>query len=257
MYLIEMLRRGPLSEGLFPCFLLLLCSFPSAAQVWPIRHTHDHVQGLEVSEQWFWISAVDRRAKTGWVWRVDRRTLKTVAERDITQGSLYHPGGMQVSGGRLWVPLAEYRAHSRARILELDALTLAERRSFAVDDHIGALATDGKSILLGANWDGRRIYRWNMGGSLLAVVDNPQLWSIQDMKWAGETIFAGGEGLGIQKGHCLLQQLDPETLKVLRASRLSASPCYTREGLAIYGGRFFFLPEDEPNSRIYLMEAPR
>ena len=158
------------------------------AQPWPVRHTHDHVQGLDISERWFWISAVDRRTKTGWIWRVDRRTLRTVAERNITDGARYHPGGLQAAGGSVWVPVAEYRPSSTARILELDALTLVEKGAFAAADHVGAVATDGKSWILGANWDARKLYRWNLRGEVLSVADNPQPLAIQDMKLAGGVI---------------------------------------------------------------------
>jgi len=219
---------------------------------WPIRHNHDHVQGLDVNERWFWISAVDRRTKTGWVWRVDRQSLRTVAERNISQGALYHPGGLQVSGSSLWIPIAEYRANSSARILELDAMTLAERRSLAVPDHIGAVATDGKTFVLGANWDARKLYRWNLDGKLLETHDNPGTLAIQDMKWSGGVIYAGG----LDKKACRVDQLDPATLTLLRSSTPGPDRCYTEEGMAIFSGRFFFLPADEPNSRIYALSIP-
>ena len=235
---------------------ILWQGLPATAQVWPIRHRHDHVQGLDVSAEWFWISAVDRRTKTGWVWRVDRRTLQTVAERNITQGALYHPGGLHVSGSSLWVPIAEYRPRSSARILELDAMTLAERRSFPVKDHIGSVATDGKAVVLGANWDARRIYRWSLAGELLAVTDFPRALAIQDMKWIEGVLYAGGVGLGSEKGRCLLAELDPSTLAVLRQSQMGPEICYTNEGMALFAGRFFFLPEDEPSSRIYVTPPP-
>lgn len=233
-----------------------LCA-PCPAQIWPIPHTHDHVQGLEVSSAWFWISAADRREKTGWIWRVDRRTLRTVVERELTQGELYHPGGLQVAGTSLWVPLAEYRPSSNSVILELDAMTLKERRSFRVQDHIGAVATDGRTRLLGVNWDARLIYRWNMGGDLVEAVPNPTPLAIQDMKWIDGALWAGAVGRSVSQGQCVLAKFDPSTLVLQRGSVLGGSLCYTREGMALYGGRFFFLPEDEPNSRVYAMGAPR
>jgi len=230
---------------------LLACC--AAAQPWPIRHDHDHVQGLDVSADWFWISAVDRRNKSGWIWRVDRRTLETVAERNLTQDALYHAGGFQVSGESLWIPIAEYRRESSARILEIDAMTLAERRSFAVSDHIGAVATDGRSVVA-ANWDARKIYRFSLEGELLKTVNFAEPLAIQDMKWIDGKIVAGGAGIGAHKGECLLYELDPATLAVVRWSSQLESICYTHEGMAFFGGRFFFLPEDEPESRIYVRE---
>lgn len=236
--------------------VVLLLASPAVAQVWPIAHHHDHVQGLDVDADWFWISAVDRRTRTGWVWRVDRRTMRTVAERNITDGPRYHPGGLQVSGNSLWVPLAEYRAYSTTRVLELDKITLAQRRSFLVEDHIGSVATDGRSFLVGANWEARQIYRWNMGGELLETITHRQPLSIQDMKWVRGVIYAGGVGLGPVQDQCLLHQVDPTTFGLLRGSSLKAGVCYTHEGMALFGGRFFFLPEDEPKSRVYSLGTP-
>jgi hypothetical protein len=224
-------------------FAALLLQAPS----WPIYHTHDHVQGLDVDRHWFWISAVDRRTKTGWIWRVDRRTLRTAAERNITQGALYHPGGLQVAGGSLWVPLAEYRPRSTSRVLELDPLTLAEHRSFAVDDHLGAVATDGRTFILGANWDARRFYRWTLTGQRIDAVDNPGPLAIQDLKWIDGKLYAGG----LVERKCRLEQLDPQTFAPVRSLRLPGGVCYTHEGMALFDGHFYFLPEDEPNSRIY------
>jgi hypothetical protein len=227
--------------------LLLVPAAPEDS--WPIAHTHDHVQGLDVNREWFWISAVDRRTRSGWVWRVDRRTLRTAAERELTQGPLYHPGGLQVWGDSLWIPIAEYRRQSTSRILELDALTLAERRSFPVEDHIGSTATDGRTFVLGANWDARRFYRWTLDGQLRQTIDSPSPLAIQDMKWVNKALYAGG----LVNKNCRLDQLDPETLAPLRSLPLPSGRCYTHEGMALWDGRFYFLPEDEPASRIYAM----
>jgi hypothetical protein len=222
---------------------------------WPLRHNHGHVQGLDVTAGWFWVSAVDRRTKTGWVWRVDRRSLQTVAERNIAQGTLYHAGGLQVVGDILWVPIAEYRPSSSSRILELDAITLAERRSFPVADHIGAVATDGKTAILGGNWDGSRIYRWSMTGEQLGATDFTPALPSEDMKWIGPVLYIGGITPGAKT--CVVDQLDPRSLAFVRRFDQSLGKCYSREGMALFGDRFFFLPEDEPRSRIYVREIPR
>ena len=226
-----------------------------AEESWALRHNHGHVQGIDVSVRWFWVSAVDRRTKTGWVWRVDRRTLQTAAERNIAQGTLYHAGGLQMAGNSLWVPIAEYRPHSSSRILELDAITLAERRSFPVADHIGAVATDGKTAILGANWAGSQIYRWGMTGEQLRVTNFSPALPSEDMKWIGSVLYVGGIAPGTKT--CVVDQLDPYSLAFIRRFDQSFGTCYSREGMAVFGGRFFFLPDDEPRSRIYVREVPR
>jgi len=227
----------------------LLLGQAGEPESWAITHTHDHVQGLEVSQEWFWISAVDRRTKTGWVWRVDRRTLRTAAERDITQGSLYHPGGLQVAGGSLWTAVAEYRARSSSRVLELDPMTLDERRGFAVPDHIGSVATDGRTFILAANWDARQFYRWTLDGKTLESRANPGRLRIQDMKWIDGRLYAGG----LTVENCPLEELDPRTFQSVRSIALPGDLCYTHEGMAIYDRHMYFLPEDEPRTRVYRM----
>ncbi len=235
--------------------LLLLAAGLRAEESWALPHAHGHVQGLDVNDRWFWVSAVDRRSRTGWVWRVDRRTLRTAAERNIAQGALFHPGGFQVAGTSLWVPVAEYAPHSSARILELDAMTLAERRSFAVPDHIGAVATDGASAILGADWDGSTIYRWSLTGETLGTTRFSPAIPSEDMKWVGPALYIGGVVPGTKT--CVVDVLDPRTLVLQRRIDQSAGRCYSREGMAVFGGRFFFLPEDEPNSRVFVREIPR
>ena len=170
---------------------------------------------------------------------------------------MYHPSGFQVAGRSLWIAIAEYRANSSATVMELDALSLEVQRSFLVRDHIGAVATDGRTAVLGANWDARRIYRWTLGGTQVAASPNPNFLAIQDMKWIGGVLYASGVGLGPNKGQCLLQQVDPLTLAPLKGSDLKGEICFTREGMAVYAGRFFFLPEDEPDSKIYMVGAAR
>src|SRR5262245_21339386 len=132
--------------------LLGALRLPAQTQMWLLPHRHDHVQGLDVNDRWFWVSAADRRTKTGWVWRIDRQTGQTVTEREISRSTRFHPSGFQVAGGSLWIAVAEYRPESSAEVLELDALSLEVKRSFLVRDHIGAVATDGRTSVLGANW---------------------------------------------------------------------------------------------------------
>ncbi|HEY2840271.1 MAG TPA: DUF6454 family protein, partial [Pirellulales bacterium] len=136
-------------------------------QSWPIDHATHHVQGLAATADTFWISSVDRATKSGYVYRVDRKTLRVEKEERLAIGDQFHPGGMQLVGGRLWIPLAEYRAKSSSTILALDPTTLARLASFTLDDHIGALAADGRGRLYAGNWDCRLIYVLDEKGKVL------------------------------------------------------------------------------------------
>ena len=128
-------------------------------------------------------------------------------------------------------------------------MTLAQRRSFATPDHIGSVATDGRTFVLGANWDARKFYRWDLDGKLLESRDNPSPLAIQDMKWSGGVVHAGG--IDKKAKICRREELAAASLAVLRSFIPGRDRCYTEEGMAIFGGRFFFLPEDEPHTRVY------
>ena len=143
------------------------------AESWHIDHATYHVQGLCVSEDSFWISSVERREHNGWVFRVDRPTLRVVQRRRLVFGPQYHPGGMQQVNGNLWVPVAEYRPRSSTSLVRLDAQTLKTKRTLALDDHIGALAADNRGTLYAANWDSRQFYVLDERGTVIKRVDNP------------------------------------------------------------------------------------
>ena len=43
------------------------------------------------------------------------------AERELAFDVQFHPGGIDVAGDALWVPVAEYRPRSTTTIIKLDA----------------------------------------------------------------------------------------------------------------------------------------
>jgi hypothetical protein len=70
-----------------------------------------------------------RYARTqGYIHQFDRRSGKFQRRLEITDGVRYHPGGMAMHGGSIWVPVAEYRANSSAVLVEIDKQTLTIRR---------------------------------------------------------------------------------------------------------------------------------
>ncbi|MDQ4504161.1 DUF6454 family protein [Sinomonas sp. ASV322] len=125
-----------------------------------------------------------------------------VADVPVGDGDAYHPGGIDVAGGVLWVPVAEYRAESRSIVYTLDLGTLEPTARFTVADHVSWLAADSTAgELYGASWGSRRFYRWRLDG--LAVKDGgrePEAWGnpsafvdFQDAQYdgAGRLIAAG------------------------------------------------------------------
>ena len=97
-----------------------------------------HVQGVDVDADFIYVTSVDKQGHRGYLHKFTRAG-RLVASVDLTEGARFHPGGIALDGESLWVPLAEYKADSSTRILELDKTTLAPKSSFVVRDHIGAV----------------------------------------------------------------------------------------------------------------------
>lgn len=223
---------------------------------WHIDHPTHHVQGLAVRDDWFWLTSVQGDADLGWVYRVDRRTLKVVAQRRLVNAAQIHPGGIQLVGRALWVPLAEYRPKSTATILRLDAVTLMTTASFTVDDHIGAIAFDGKDRLYAANWDSRQIYTFDTMGKQLDVINNPTDVRFQDMEYHDGVLLGIGRAEVDGKRLGTVVAIDPESREVvdhwlLMGTTRGGDSNFGREGFSLWGDSFFALPEDGPDTTVY------
>lgn len=97
----------------------------------------------------------------------------------VGDGEAYHPSGVDFTGGRLWVPVGEYRSHSRSLVYTLDPVTLELVQRFEVDDHITWLVSDpDQGALYGASWGSRRMYRWrrSVGADGRPAAGEPEAW---------------------------------------------------------------------------------
>jgi hypothetical protein len=230
-------------------------------QEWAIGLPPHHVQGLAVSERNYWVSTVDRRERKGWVFRLDRDSLKVVASRELTDGSRYHPGGIQVAGGALWVPVAEYRSRSSTTVLKLDPTTFETLSSFEWDDHLGAIASNAKGALYAANWDARVIYYLDETGKLIEKRDNTTGVAYQDIEYYDGLLFGCGQATIDGKRVAVVDALEPATLELkiryaLQGGEAAGERNFAREGFAKFGEDFFVLPEDGPQSAIYRFSLP-
>lgn len=87
-----------------------------------------------------------------------------LTDRLLGEGDIYHPGGIDYDGRRLWVPVSEYRPDSRAIVYTVDPGAMTAKEALRFDDHIGAVAFDrSRGELRGFSWGSRRSYRWRMG----------------------------------------------------------------------------------------------
>lgn len=91
-------------------------------------------------------------------------------QRDIVlgEGDMYHPGGIDVDGRSLLVPVAEYRPNSRAVVYRIDLASLTVRPAFRVSDHVGGVVADPVTHqIYGVSWGSRTFYTWTGTGRQL------------------------------------------------------------------------------------------
>ena len=67
-----------------------------------------HVQGLAMTEDIFYATSIDRENNRGWLFTVNRDTLALVEQKELTEGTLTHPGGIELDETYLWIPNPEY-----------------------------------------------------------------------------------------------------------------------------------------------------
>lgn len=215
--------------------------------------TLDHPQGLTASADgttWY-VSSVLREAKKGVLATFRAADGSLLRQVEVQDGPRYHPGGLGRLGDTLWLPVAEYRRASTSVVQARDAATLAIRSSFAVDDHIGAVAVTSQG-LIGCNWDARVFYGWSTDGRQTQRIEHLGAARYQDLHWMGDALLAGGllgeSGVIDRLGW---PSLDLEERIVVGTT--DRGVVLTHEGLAISGDEVLLMPEDDP-SRVFVHE---
>ncbi|GAA1303999.1 DUF6454 family protein [Pseudonocardia xinjiangensis] len=122
------------------------------------------------------------------------RTGKLLKDVVLGHGDVYHPGGIDLHGNDLWVPVAQYRPGSTAEIDRVDIRTLEVTRAFTVDDHIGGIVYDASTgHLVGNNWGSRTFYEWTPSGKPVTTWKNPEnLVDFQDCQYVPKGKMACG-----------------------------------------------------------------
>lgn len=216
----------------------------------PLAFDTYHVQGLDLTERFYFLTSVDTKKRRAWLFKIDKKSGHLCSKKDLTDDLLIHPGGMQYDGQSLWVPNAEYTRESRTKIHDIDPNDLQIRKSFEVDDHIGAIASDGKSRLYGVNWDAKDFYTWDFDGIQLKKIASPTSAAYQDIKfYAGKLICSGH-----RNGRSVIDVIDPKTWSLAKRINLPRDSWKTnlsREGMA-FDGNLYFLPDDGPDSHILI-----
>ena len=210
-----------------------------------------HVQGIVVDGDHLYVTSVDRDAHKGLLSEFSLPSGKLTRTVEIQQGDLYHPGGLDHDATSLWIPVAEYRANSRAVIQRRSKKTLELLSSFEVPDHIGALALSPESVYL-VNWDARDFYNYSLAGRLLSKSPNPNETRYQDIKFREGVVVTSGLHPKPTPGGAV-EWLKPETLAATRKLDFQLTDRgtpYNNEGMDLVGDRLYLLPEDSP-SRLF------
>jgi len=218
--------------------------------------TH-HVQGLAVTDDAYYVSSVDREGQQGWLFQVDRESLSLLDSRELTKGALIHPGGIHMDGTYLWIPNAEYDRDGPTEILQLDPGTLETVGAFAVDDHIGLIASDGVDRLYGANWDSLSFYVWDWDGNLIEKVDGPTRVKYQDCEFLDSLLVCGGQK---SRKRGAIDFLDPDSWTLvdsIAVGETGLGHSLAHEGLSLSGETVYLLPEDGPDSEVLLYRLCR
>ncbi len=237
-----------------------------------------HTQGLALAGDTLFVSCVAKHDKRAYVYRFSMQELRKHAQgnldevnwevRDLTRGELYHPSGLDIDGGCVWVAVAEYHPSPAKSILVcLDPFTMQEISSFEVKDHIGALAAFSDKVV-GANWDTKKFYVWDKQGKLLAAGKSPLGFAAQDCKaLAKDQMLCGGTHSlwGPLFGKARISSLNIESASVenwpvqmsIRTRLKSAEGLpITNEATGFYGQKFYFIPDDFPRPRLYIYRIP-
>lgn len=127
-------------------------------------------------------------------------------ERDIVlgEGDMYHPGGLDVDGQYLYLPVAEYRPNSAAMIYRIDLTTYDAEKLFTVRDHIGGVVLDQETgHLVGQSWGSRRFYDWTIDGKQKRFwLNDNHFLDYQDCEYVAsrKALCSGITGLPAQPG---------------------------------------------------------
>ena len=225
------------------------------AKVTTLQAITHHVQGIDTDGSRLWVTSVETTAKKGHLFAFsvsDGALLSTV---DLLDGERFHPGGISADADSIWVPVAEYKAHSTAVIQRRSKATLQVISEFSVPDHIGCVAVT-PDYIIGGNWDSRDFYVWDHKGKLLRKVASETGNAYQDLKYVAGKLVGSGTLTGRQGAVDWMDLTDFHlTSRMLIGNTDKAQP-FTREGMTIFRNEIWFLPEDN-TSRLFAFRLPR
>jgi hypothetical protein len=213
-----------------------------------------HVQGVDLDDKHIWVTSVDAESHKGYLHQFNRATARFEREVEVTDGARFHPGGFSIAGDSIWVPVAEYRPHSSAVLLELDKRTLTVKRKIEVADHIGCVAVT-KDGLIAGNWGSRQLYVFDRAGKQLRVIDNPSQNQYQDIKFVDGMLVGGGNLTHTSGAIDWYAWPSMKFVRSLSSGFTERGRLYTAEAMALKGNDLYLVPEDGPSRLFHFILA--
>jgi hypothetical protein len=227
-----------------------LLNAPDAVRVLALQGETNHVQGIDTDGVYLWLTSVDSAARKGYLREFRLADGSEVRGIELQDGERYHPGGIAADGESIWIPVAEYRAHSSAIIQQRNRRTFALEFQFSVPDHIGCVAVTPEFII-GGNWDSREFYFWNHRGKLIRTVVSETGNAYQDIKFKSNGLIASGSLPGRRGAVDWLEFPSMRLLRRVLVGRTDREASLAREAMTVFQDQLWLLPEDN-QSRLFV-----
>jgi hypothetical protein len=216
-----------------------------------------------------------------------------IAQATYTQAGdiMFHLGGIDYDGEKIWGTIAQYRPNTTARVVSFDPHTLKETSYFEYKDHLGGIVHDSKANeVYCLNWGSRNASRFavphknvdlndgDKNGSFISAkktTRNPSFFvDYQDCKFLGRprlydyrpTMLCsgltdyGGSAKEFQLGGIAILDLETmiplDEVPITGLSALGVVLTQNPMDVTIVDGklRFYWMP-DQHNSTVYIYEA--
>lgn len=205
---------------------------------------------------------------------------KLLAQIELGEGAVYHPGGIDFDGTHVWVPVAEYRPNSRSIVYRVDPVSMQATEVFRFEDHLGGLVYNpDDGTLHGVSWGSRRFYTWKLDDAQRLAAEAPpeplltanpaHYIDYQDCQYAGagQALCAGLNHYRLRAGGGAFALGGVELIDLRQGRPLHQIPIplWTETGLVLTrnpvefeatatGLRAYFMPEDN-KSRLFIYTA--
>ncbi len=191
---------------------------------------------------------------------------------------MIHPGGVDMEGDKLLVPLAEYDRNGPGVVLQVDLKNFGAYTAIhKINDHIGAIVNDGNAIYV-ANWDTKKAYAFDAANAGPVASSKGTGWQYQDCKQVVPfyALCSALQGKIFRNGEIHLvrfSDVDPFGMTVVRRIKvdryysdgsLGGSRPLTNNamdfslitnGKTVTGIRFYFVPHDDDETQLMIFDA--